>query len=240
LDHEGVDVDQRCLQHPQAQHDNSCSSRRLWRCRRLAEEDHAVGAVPRFDDVQSFVDLALQVSLAQVAGEARWFSARGLPRSSPGRWGDRVGLGERRRKESRSRRSPPTSTHSTRPSATSNNRSSTCVCNSRNETRTSPPAQCGHRQRQWIVQFMSEFLRREMAGRIELLTARPGGRFARLLLRCAVALPASRRPAVGAPVFIGHPVQESFEEGFHLCSRRFRSVRRYVVWASSSCWPKSS
>jgi hypothetical protein len=39
----------------------------------FAEEDHAVPAVPRLNDVEAFVDLALQVAVAQVARDEEGF-----------------------------------------------------------------------------------------------------------------------------------------------------------------------
>src|SRR6266540_3369707 len=65
LDYEGVDVDQGGLQDPQAQHRQFLLVAAVGGdVAALAEEDDAVGPVPRLDHVQALVDFALQVPVA--------------------------------------------------------------------------------------------------------------------------------------------------------------------------------
>src|SRR6266487_3594347 len=70
LDHQGVHVDERGLQDPQAQHAHLLLVAAVGgQVAALAVEDDRVGAVPRLDHVQALVDLPLKLSAAQVAGE---------------------------------------------------------------------------------------------------------------------------------------------------------------------------
>jgi hypothetical protein len=70
LDHQGVNEDQRRLQEVE------CENREFLlvtavaaQLPALAEEDDVVGAVPALDDVEPFLDLALKVAVAQIAGD---------------------------------------------------------------------------------------------------------------------------------------------------------------------------
>lgn len=95
LDHEGVDVDQGGLEDSQAQHGQFLLVAAVGGdVAAFAEEDDRVGAVPGLDDVKAFVDLALQVAVAQVAGqEDGALRAAGLGHGLVGGV-DGVGLGE--------------------------------------------------------------------------------------------------------------------------------------------------
>jgi hypothetical protein len=62
LDHERVDVDERCLQDVQGEHPELLLVAAVGgELAALAVEDHGVDAVPRLDQGQAFVDLTLQL-----------------------------------------------------------------------------------------------------------------------------------------------------------------------------------
>ncbi|MDH2387276.1 hypothetical protein QCN29_00435 [Streptomyces sp. HNM0663] len=70
LDHQGVHEDERGLQEMERKNGGFLLVAAVaGQFAALAEEDDVVGAVPALDDVQPFLDLALEVAVAQVAGD---------------------------------------------------------------------------------------------------------------------------------------------------------------------------
>jgi hypothetical protein len=70
LNHEGVDIDQGGLHDPQALHTQLLFVGPIGgHLTDLAVVDDAVGAVPRLDDIEPFLDLALQLPAAQIPAQ---------------------------------------------------------------------------------------------------------------------------------------------------------------------------